>query len=339
MKKKHREMKNRISILLLVIGVVAIFLISVSTGRYKIGIMDIIKVILGQQDGISKNIISILLHARIPRATAALLVGMALSGSGAAYQSLFQNPMASPDILGATSGAACGAAVAILLSFTNFGVQMTAFGTGILAVAITYHVSKIVGKGKSTMIYMILIGMVVSSLFTSIVSIVKYFADVDNQLPEITFWLLGGLSSVTNAEVKVVAPIILIGIAALYYARWKLNLISFGDEEAMAMGVDTVKTRFFFIVLSTMVSSAAISICGLVGWVGVIIPHCARMMVGADYKKMFPVSILLGGVFMMLMDDIARDLFPVEIPLGILTALIGAPFFIMLLFRSDLLKA
>ena len=335
-------MKNRLGfdakifvlILGLIVFAVAVFLVSISIGRLSIPIKDIVHVIFGQTSGVSKNILAVLLKVRIPRTMGALLVGMALACSGASYQSLFQNPMASPDILGAASGAACGAALGLLLLWSDPAVQLISFVFGIMAVFFTYTLSRIVGKGRSTIILLLLIGMVISAFFTAIISMAKYFADIDNQLPSITFWLMGGLTNVKMADLKVVAPIILSGVMVLNIKRWDLNILSFGEEEAMAMGINVKRTRLLIIVLATFISSAAISICGLVGWVGLVIPHSARLISGSNYKNMLPVATLLGGIYMMLMDDIARNVLPVEIPLGILTAILGAPFFIYLLFKG-----
>ncbi|MEN6462829.1 MAG: iron ABC transporter permease [Syntrophomonas sp.] len=337
MKKPGQTEKIVTLNLILVLLMAALFLISVSIGRYSISIPDILNVLLGQTEDMSKTIVSILINSRIPRAVGAMLVGMALSASGAAYQSVFRNPMATPDILGAASGAACGAAAGILLSLSDLGVQLTAFLMGLLAVFLTYTISKIVGRGQGTVIFLILVGMVVSALFNAVISITKYFADIDNQLPAITFWLMGGLTDLTRKDLIVVIPIILAGIILMNFLRWKLNLLSFSDEEAMAMGVDVQRMRRIIISIATFTCSAAISICGLVGWVGIVVPHCARLLVGPNYQRLLPVATLLGGIYMMLIDDLARTLLIVEIPLGILTALIGAPVFIYLLFSGDFL--
>lgn len=334
MKNRQQAKNNKlVLIILLIVITLAVFLISIAIGRFSIAIKDILHVLLGQTSGVSKNILAVLLNVRIPRAIGALLVGMALACAGAVYQSLFQNPMASPDILGAASGAACGASIGLLFLWSDPAVQLISFAFGIMAVFFTYVISRIVGKGHST-IMLLLVGMVISALFTAIISMTKYFADVDNQLPSITFWLMGGLTNVKMEDLKVVAPIILGGVIALNFKGWDLNILSFGDEEAMAMGIDVARTRLLIIVLATFISSAAISICGLVGWVGLIIPHSARLISGSNYKTMLPVATLLGGIYMMLMDDLARNVLPVEIPLGILTAIIGGPFFIYLLFKG-----
>lgn len=330
------NVRYRILITTLTVALIVTFVFSISIGRFSIPADQIIAVLLGQQEGISLNIVSVLVNSRIPRAIAAVFSGMALASAGAAYQGVFQNPLAAPDVLGAASGSACGAALAILAGFTDIGVQMCAFVMGLASVALTYLVSKIVGNKGSMIVYLVLVGMVISAFFDSGISIAKTFADVDDTLPAITFWLMGGLTNVTQKSVAIMAPIIAVGVIALIFIRWKLNLISFDDNEAASMGMNVKAMRLLVVCLATLISSAAVSTCGLVGWVGIIIPHCARLLVGANYLKMLPVTTLLGGIFLLVIDDIARNLLQIEIPLGILTALIGAPLFLWLLFKSRL---
>ena len=316
---------------------IALFLVSVCVGRYQIPVSDAVSVLFHQTDSLSTTVVSIVGNSRIPRAFAALLVGMALAASGVSYQSVFTNPMAAPDVLGAASGSACGAALGILLSSYDFVVQLMAFAFGLMAVLLTLSVSRIVSKGKSTVIYLILVGIVVTALFKSAISIVKYFADVDNTLPAITFWLMGGLTNVTNEQLYLTAPIILICLLLTFFMRWELNLLSFGDEEAMAMGVNVRAARVRIILTATFMSSAAISICGLIGWVGIAVPHICRFVVGANTRYLLPVATLFGGIFVLIIDLIARMMLTVEIPLGILTAVVGAPVFLWILFRGDFL--
>lgn len=331
---EKERLKQIIIIGLLIITTALIFIYSISSGRFSIDFKDVINVIFGHTEGISKNIQAIILNSRIPRGMGAFIVGMALSCSGATYQSMFQNPMASPDILGAASGAGFGAAIALLLNFTDFWVQVTSFVFGIVAVILTYFISKVVSKGYQSLIILLLVGIVVSALFDAMISMTKYFADVDNQLPAITFWLMGGLSNITMDQVMYILPIILIGIVFIHFMSWHLNVMSFGDEEAMALGINVRLKRMLIITFSTLICSAAISICGLIGWVGIVIPHIARMLAGSNYSKMLPIATLLGGIYMMIIDDMARNLFRVEVPLGILTALVGAPFFVFLIFKK-----
>ena len=321
----------------LALALLFIFLLSIGMGRYYIPLADVVKVLLGRTEDLSASVVAIISNSRLPRAAAAVFVGMALSASGVAYQAVFSNPMAAPDVLGAASGSACGAALGILLANSDLIIQLMAFIFGLGAVLLTLFLSKVVGKGKSTVIYLLLVGMVISALFKSGISIIKYFADVEDTLPAITFWLMGGLSNVKREQVSVVVPIILISLFFLLANKWKLNLLTFGDEEAAAMGVNVQRTRALVIIFSTLMSSAAISVCGLIGWVGIVVPHCARLLVGANNQRVLPVATLLGGVYLMIIDLLARMLLMVEIPLGILTALIGTPF-LWILFRGQILR-
>ncbi len=337
MTEQNRSSKYITIEIFLAIICISLFLASVCIGRYSIPISDALSVLFNQTEGLSKTVISIVGNSRIPRALAALLVGMALSASGVSYQSVFTNPMAAPDILGAASGSACGAAIGILMANLDFVIQLMAFFVGISAVLLTLLISRIISKGKTTVIYLILVGMVVTALFKSCISLVKYFADVDNTLPAITFWLMGGLTNVTKEQLLFAAPIILICLFAIMLMRWTLNILSFGDEEALSMGVNVKRSRIVIIIISTLMSSAAISLCGLIGWVGIAVPHISRLIVGANNRYLLPITTLLGGIYILIIDLIARLLLPVEIPLGILTALVGAPVFLRILFKGNYL--
>lgn len=321
----------------LLIICVSLFFASICIGRYQIPLSNALGVLFGRTAELPSTIVSIVGNSRIPRAAAATLVGMALSAAGVSYQSVFTNPCAAPDILGAASGSACGAALGILLSNSDLVVQLMAFVFGLAAVMLTLFISKIVGKGKSTVIYLILVGMVVSALFKSGISLVKYFADVENTLPAITFWLMGGLTNVTNQQLLFASPIIIICLIAIFFMRWEMNLLSFGDEEALAMGVNVRAARARIIITATLMSSAAISLSGLIGWVGIAVPHICRIVIGANNRHLLPVSILFGGIFVLVIDLVARVMLVVEIPLGILTAMIGAPIFLWILFRGGFL--
>ncbi len=331
------QKRSRILALVLAAACAALFLASVCIGRYQIPVADALGVFFGKTEGLPATVVSIVGNSRIPRAAAALLVGMAMSASGVSYQSVFTNPMAAPDILGAASGSACGAAIGILLSNSDAVVQLMAFLMGLGAVMLTLTVSRIISKGRSTVIYLILVGMVVSALFKSGISLVKYFADVENTLPAITFWLMGGLTNVTNKQLMFAAPIIIVCLAAVFLMRWDMNLLSFGDEEAMAIGINVRISRMKIIIAATLMSSAAISLSGLIGWVGIAAPHICRMVIGANNRYLLPVAIFFGGIFVTVIDLIARMMLTVEIPLGILTAIVGAPIFLWILFRGDFL--
>ena len=282
----------------------------------------------------SSDISTVLFQIRIPRILAAICVGMSLSVAGASYQGLFQNPMVSPDILGASGGACFGAAIAILLDLNTLGIQLFSFLCGIAAVALTYAVNLSVGRKQKTVLILVLSGMVTGSLMNALVSITKYLADTDEKLPAITFWLMGSLASVTPKDVILLYALFLIAVIPLTVLRWKLNVMACGEEEAQALGVNTRRLQIIVIICSTLLSAASVSVAGMIGWVGLAVPHIARMLVGPNYKTLLPVSGLIGGIFLLVVDDLARSLVSVEIPLGILTSLCGAPFFMYLLLKG-----
>jgi iron complex transport system permease protein len=323
-----------------VLGVllIAAFLFSFTIGRYSIPLPQLLQIIWGKTFGLAKSwpvtVETVLFNVRMPRILCAVMVGAALAGSGASYQGIFKNPMVSPDILGASAGAGFGASLAILLSFNIIGIELMSFCFGIGAVLLTYILSSIVGRHSNAVLLLVLTGMVVTSLFNAFTSIVKYVADPNNKLPEITFWLMGGLSSITPREVWMILFPFIIGVVPLVLLRWKLNVLSFGEEEAKALGLNTRRVRYVIIIASTLLTSSAVAIAGMVGWVGLIIPHLARLVAGPNYKRLLPASLLIGATFLLLVDDVARTLFTMEIPLGILTAIIGAPFFLYLLLKG-----
>jgi iron complex transport system permease protein len=335
--RKKISRRSFIMVLLILMPIVA-FIISFGMGRYTIPIPEMLNILFSKAFGLkvtcSAAVETIIFNVRIPRIIAAMLVGAALSMSGATYQGLFKNPMVSPDILGASAGAGFGAALGILMSFDIVGIQISAFLFGLGAVALTFVISSIIEKGSNAVLVLVLTGMVVSTLFSSFISMTKYLADPYSKLPDITFWLMGGLSKISMKDIKIIIIPIVIGAVPIVFLRWKLNVLSFGEEEAKALGIDTSKLRLVIIICSTLLTAASVSICGMIGWVGLIIPHLARMIVGPNYKVLLPTSILIGSTFLLLVDDVARSALPLEIPLGILTSLIGAPFFIYLLLRG-----
>lgn len=272
---------------------------------------------------------------RMPRIVAAVLIGGALAAAGGAFQSLFRNPMVSPDLLGASGGAGFGAALGILLSWNSAVVQLSAFVLGVVAVLVTYAVGTVVGRGTESTITLVLTGIVVGSLCSALISLTKYVADPDNKLPQITFWLLGGLDTVTIRQslLPLVVPIA-VGMIMLLLTRWRLNVMTFGDQEAASMGVNPRLVKAVVIGGATLMTAASVSAAGMVGWVGLVVPHVARMLVGSDARRAIPVSALLGAIFLLVVDDVVRTAFTAEVPLGILTALVGAPFFLLLLARG-----
>ncbi|NMM63127.1 iron ABC transporter permease [Clostridium sp. P21] len=324
-------------LILAILPIIAI-LISLTIGRYSISLPQFFSVVSSKifgHDIVQYNTIeTVLFNVRAPRILSALMVGAALAISGATYQGLFKNPMVSPDILGASAGAGFGAAFGILMSFNGIGVQASAFLFGLLAVIITYTISSIISRGNNATLVLVLTGMVVAALFTSFISITKYVADPYEKLPLITFYLMGGLSSVTMKDIKMLLIPMIIGVVPIILLRWKFNVLSFGDEEAKSLGIDTSKLRLIAILCSTLMTAGAVSISGMIGWIGLVIPHIVRMVVGPNFKVLLPGSLLIGSTFLLLVDDIARCAFSIEIPLGILTSLIGAPFFIYLLIKG-----
>ena len=341
-RKKKSERMNRTKIgtitttTALILLPILVFLGSFLIGRYPVSPTDvlvaIVSVFVPIKTNLSSAIYTVVWNIRLPRILAAMIVGAALSISGASFQGTFQNPLVSPDILGVSAGAGFGAALAILLSFSTVMIQVSAFIFGLVAVSLTYFLSKSF-KGN-TMLMMVLGGIAIGSLFSALISCIKYIADPESKLPEIVYWLMGSLSTVDSSSVMMIIIPVLIGFTVLLLLRWRLNVLSMGDEEARSLGVDTEKLRIIVILCCTLLTSAAVSISGIIGWVGLVIPHIARMIVGPDHKKLLPASISIGAVFLLVVDDVCRTATSIEIPLGILTALIGAPFFIYLLKKG-----
>ncbi len=310
--------------------------ISLTLGRYPISLKDLISVLVGRiaalDHGLPSVMETVILEMRLPRILAAIMVGGALSVAGSSYQGIFNNPLTSPDILGATAGASFGAAIAILMSWNVLPIQIISFLSGLAAVSITCIISSRI-RQSNRVIILVLTGLLTGSVFNSLVSLVKYTADPYNKLPAISFWLLGSLSSVRMGDVLFLAVTCLISLIALYLMRWNLNVLTFGDDEAQTLGVNTRRTRLFVILFSTLLTGSSVAITGVIGWVGLIVPHLARMLVGPGYQRLLPASFFIGAAFLLAVDTISRVLFPVEVPLGVLTSLIGAPFYIYLLAR------
>jgi iron complex transport system permease protein len=274
---------------------------------------------------------TVLLNIRLPRVFAAVMIGSALSGAGVAYQSLFQNPMVSPDVLGASAGAGFGAAIGISFSLSFLGVTLTSFLFGLGAVAIAYLVSTRIRRDPS--FGMVLAGIVTGSLFSSGTSYLKLIADPNDTLPSITYWLMGSLASIRPQDIALAAVPIVLGLVPLLLFRWRLNILAMGEEEARTLGVHTGRLRLIIVCCATLVTSASVAVSGMIGWVGLVIPHLARMLVGSDSRLLMPASMLLGGTYLMMVDTLARLIAASEIPLGILTSFVGAPFFLFLMLR------
>lgn len=324
-------------IILIFIPIIA-FLLSITLGRYDITVREICRILISKV--IRKSIDypqvvdTVIFRVRIPRIITAMIVGCSLSISGAVYQGMFKNPMVSPTILGTSAGAGFGAVLAIILSFNTIGIQLMAFAFGVFAVLLTYTISTKVAKGSNVMFALILSGMLINTVFQSFISISKYVADPYDKLPTITFWLMGSLASISKRDALMITVPFLLGIIPIFLVRWHLNTLSFGEEEAKALGIDTKKLRLLVIICTTVLTASSVSVAGMIGWVGVIIPHIARMIVGPDFKVLLPATALIGSTYLLLVDNVARSAISVEIPLGILTSLIGAPFFIYLLLNA-----
>ena len=278
---------------------------------------------------------NIVLNVRLPRVVAAAMIGGALAISGTAYQGLFRNPMVSPDILGASTGASFGAALALLLSLGNMPVRAAAFAGGLAAVFITYAAARYIGRESSQVLLLVLCGMIVSALFQAFVSAIKYTADPDSKLPEITYWLMGSIAKVTWSDLRVFAIPFVLGVVPLLALRWRFNILAFGDEEAESLGVNAAALRLVSIVCATLLTASCVAISGVIGWVGLIMPHVVRFIAGPDNQIVVPLSVILGGAFLIAVDTACRSLMPPEIPLGILTSIIGAPLFFLIILRTQ----
>ncbi len=308
-------------------------LICIGFGRYSISVKDTVMTLLSPLTGVEAKATdyTVIFNIRLPRIILALFVGAGLSVSGTAFQALFSNPLATPDTLGVASGASFGAVLALLFGTSLITIQLSALLFGIIALLLTYLVGRMKGQGSIVMI--VLGGIVISSLFEALVSFVKYVADPQDELPAISYWLMGSMSSATYSTLRLGLPFIFVGCIIIFLLRWRLNIISLGDDEARSLGGRIMLVRLLIMISSTMVTASAVSMCGQVGWVGLLVPHISRFLVGNDNRKIVPASIGFGAAFMVIVDTIARSLIASELPLSVLTAIIGAPFFIVLLRR------
>jgi iron complex transport system permease protein len=323
-------------ILLALLPVVAL-LVSLPLGRYPISIGDLLHAIAAKlslvPDTVPQTVKTVIWNVRVPRLLAGLLIGGSLALSGASYQGMFRNPLVSPDILGASAGAGFGAALGIMLSKSILVTELFSFAFGLVAVFVATGIGSRLRKGDPVLT-LVLTGLLVGTIFTSLISLFKYLADPYDKLPAITFWLMGSLASVNRQDLLLLLGPTVCGSVLLYLLRWQLNALSFGEEEAQALGVETKKMRTIVIVAATLMTASAVSVCGMIGWVGLVMPHLARTLVGPSYRVLVPASLLLGSSYLLVVDDVARMAGAVEIPLGILTAVIGAPFFLFLLARA-----
>jgi iron complex transport system permease protein len=313
---------------------IAALLLAFTVGRYPAGIGDLFDLIVAKLTGGTAHVpaaaMDVLFRVRGPRVLAAVLVGAALAVAGAAFQGLFRNPLVSPDLLGASSGAALGAVLGIYFSLGVFAIEACAFGGGLVAVGAVYLIGSTM-RARDPILVLVLTGVVIGALLGSGVGLVKYIADPYNQLPAITFWLLGSLAAITTSDLLPLFGPVALGTLVLLALRWRINVMSLPDEEARALGVPTTFLRVAIIAAATLVTSASVAAAGIIGWIGLVVPHIARTLVGPDFARLLPTAALLGGGFLLAIDTLARTVTTTEIPLGILTAFLGTPFFVWLL--------
>ncbi len=321
-----------LSLLLLVCIVLA-----VCVGKFPVTPLESLEVlftqIFGQENNLSEMTNNVVMGLRIPRILVSVTVGAALSVAGASYQGVFKNPLVSPDFLGVSGGACIGAALAIVMALPYEFTQIFAFLGGIFAVAITISIPMAL-KNK-TNIVLVLSGVIVGSAASSVLGFIKYIADPETELAAITYWTMGNFSYVTLEELFVVFPAVLICLVVLFLISWRIDILSLGEDEAKTLGINITFTRNITIICSTILTATSVSLCGTIGWIGLVIPHFARMTTGANHTKLLPVSALIGGLFMLFIDTLTRTIGPEEMPVSILTGIIGAPFYLILLMKNQ----
>ena len=305
----------------------ALVAVAFAVGRYPVSAGDVLAALFGQAADPTVN--TVVMQVRGPRVLSALLVGAALAAAGSAYQGMFRNPLVSPDILGVSTGAALGAVLGIFMSLSILFVQLLSFAGGLCAVGLVYGVGSRL-RGHDPLLALVLTGVVIGTLLGSAIALIKYLADPYNQLPAITFWLLGSLAAIAPNDLAVAAPLALFGLAPMLLLRWRMNLLALPDDEARALGVDTRRLRTLIVACATLMTASVVAISGIIGWVGLLIPHAARLLVGPDFGRLLPLAMLMGAGFMLAVDTLCRTLATIEVPPGVLTALIGTPFFLWL---------
>ncbi len=329
-------LKRSLVFLVLILVLVCAIMVALAYGPFPLKVEDVVRAakrLSGDDMGAVTSGEIVFMRVRLPRVAGDIVVGAALSGAGSVYQTLFRNPLVSPDILGVSTGAGLGAVMGILLSLPVLGIQACAFLGGIATVLLVYLISSSL-RGHDRTLVLVLSGVVIGSLAGACISLVKILADPYDQLPAITFWLLGSLAGIKLSDLAIAAPLVLLGIVPLVLERWSIGVMSLGDDEARALGVDVGPLRAVVIAAATLMTASVVAISGVIGWVGLMMPHIARMLVGPNFNRALPASMLLGSAFMLVVDTLARSLARVETPVGILTAVLGAPFFLWLLARG-----
>lgn len=342
--RTRKNVDYKLRFLILAVCCITVFVLSFFLGRFSVSFITTMKILadrvvkfitfgkLGLPQTWTSAEYAVVVNVRLPRIVCAALVGASLSVAGVCYQGMFHNPLVSPDLLGASTGSGFGAAIAIMLGGSYFATTLSSFAFGLAAVLLAYAVSR--ASKIQTTLAMVLSGMMISALFSSATSFVKLVADTDGQLPAITYWLMGSLASVKMQDLHFALVPIALGLVPLILLRWRINLLTVSDTEARSMGVETGKLRFVVILCATLITAGSVSISGMIGWVGLLIPHFCRMVFGQDYKRLVPSSALLGATFLMVVDNIARIATTSEIPIGILTSFVGAPVFISLILTG-----
>jgi iron complex transport system permease protein len=307
--------------------------IAFSVGRYPVSPSELFVVfsskLTGGAHGLPANVETVVLQIRGPRVLGALLVGAALAAAGVVYQAILRNPLVSPDILGVSSGAALGAALAIVLSLGAVALQGLAFAGGLAAVGLVYWIGARL-RGHDPLLALVLTGVVISTLLGSAVALLKTLADPQGQLPAITFWLLGSLTSVAPRELALAAPLVALGLVPLVLLRWRINLLTLPEDEARALGVNIRALRAAVVACATLITAAAVAISGIIGWIGLVVPHAARLIAGPAFGRLLPLAMLIGAAFLLAVDTLCRAASAVEISPGVLTALVGTPVFLWL---------
>lgn len=330
----RRRRYYRLILLGLFLVLVGAMLLSFWVGYYPLTPLEVVRAFLtrlGYAGALRPQAVTIFWNIRLPRILSAVFIGASLSVAGATYQGMFRNPLVSPDILGVSSGASLGAAFAILNGSPNWLIQLSAFTGGIAAVAFSYLISR--KSAHSQILSLVLTGSMVMALCNAGVTMIKYISDPNDVLQQITFWLMGSLTKTDMASFRWSAIPMTVGLAIILLLRWRINLLTMEEEEARTLGINVRRYRLVFIIASTLLSAAAVCLGGLIGWVGLMIPHMARALAGVDYNRLIPASAMLGGAYLVLMDDIARSILSLELPLGVVTSIMGAPFFVYLIIK------
>ncbi|WP_272539950.1 FecCD family ABC transporter permease [Providencia sp. PROV197] len=333
----YKGVKPLLLILILFVSLV----IALTSGKYSLTLDELYRLFASlfssQVDVSDPRNETVFWQIRFPRTLAAIIIGGALSIAGAAYQGMFRNPLVSPDILGVSAGAGVGAVVGIFFGQSLIYIQLAAFIGGLITVAVVCFIARL-ARQHDPILSLVLVGVAINAICGSAISLMKILADPYTQLPSITFWLLGGLSSITQEDLLSVLPLMIIGIIPLLLLRWRMNLLSLSDEEAKSLGINVSLMRAIFIVCATLLTASAVSIAGIIGWIGLIVPHITRMIVGANFRYQLPASLAIGAIMLLITDTLARTIAAIELPLGILTSAVGAPFFLAILLQTRRVK-